>query len=55
MNPSVSYFPDGQRFRMIGGSDDKAARKWDLKASKEIEKVRDACEAKALIDTPTAY
>ncbi|KAG2123454.1 hypothetical protein DEU56DRAFT_983807 [Suillus clintonianus] len=39
---SISYFPDGQR--MISGSRDKTARRWDLKAGKEIEKVRGICE-----------
>ncbi|KAG2336713.1 WD40 repeat-like protein [Suillus weaverae] len=39
---SISYFPDGQR--MISRSEDKTTRQWDLKAGKEIEEARDACE-----------
>ncbi|KAG2111093.1 hypothetical protein DEU56DRAFT_936215 [Suillus clintonianus] len=39
---SISYFPDGQR--MISGSWDKTARRWDLKAGKEIKEVRSVCE-----------
>ncbi|KAG2341837.1 WD40 repeat-like protein [Suillus weaverae] len=39
---SISYFPDGQR--MISGSEDKTARKWDLKAGKEMEEARGVCE-----------
>ncbi|OJA11411.1 hypothetical protein AZE42_12777 [Rhizopogon vesiculosus] len=39
---SVSYLPDGKQ--MISGSDDKAARRWDLEAAKEIEKARKVCE-----------
>ncbi|KAG2112871.1 quinon protein alcohol dehydrogenase-like superfamily [Suillus clintonianus] len=41
---SISYFPDGQR--MISGSYDKTARKWDLKAGKEIEEAQSVCEEK---------
>ncbi|OAX33620.1 WD40 repeat-like protein [Rhizopogon vinicolor AM-OR11-026] len=39
---SISYLPDGKQ--MISGSDDKAARRWDLEAGKEIEKARKVCE-----------
>jgi WD40 repeat protein len=39
---SITYFSDGQR--MISGSLDKTARKWDLKTGKEIEEARDVCE-----------
>jgi WD40 repeat protein len=39
---SISYFPDGQR--MIGGSDDKTTRQWDVKAGKEIEEAQGVCE-----------
>ncbi|KIK35012.1 hypothetical protein CY34DRAFT_17315 [Suillus luteus UH-Slu-Lm8-n1] len=39
---SMSYFPDGQR--MMSGSWDKTARKWDLKAGKEIEEARGVYE-----------
>jgi WD40 repeat protein len=39
---SISYFPDGQR--MVSGSHGKTAWQWDLKAGKDIEKVRDVCE-----------
>lgn len=39
---SISYFPDGKR--MISGSMDKTARRWDLQEGKEIEEVRDVCE-----------
>jgi len=35
---SMSYFPDGQK--MITGSCDCTARRWDLKEGKEIEKVQ---------------
>jgi WD40 repeat protein len=38
---SICYFPDGQR--MISGSDDRTARRWDLKTGKEIEEARDIC------------
>jgi WD40 repeat protein len=36
---SISFFSDSQQ--MISGSHDKTARKWDLKAGKEIEEARD--------------
>ncbi|OJA12551.1 hypothetical protein AZE42_08930, partial [Rhizopogon vesiculosus] len=39
---SISYLPDGKQ--MISGSDDKAARRWNLEAAKEIEKARKFCE-----------
>jgi WD40 repeat protein len=39
---SVSYLPDDQQ--IISGSDDKAARRWDLGAAKEIEEARKVCE-----------
>jgi len=41
---SISYLPDGKQ--MISGSDDKAARRWDLEAAKEIENARKVCEYK---------
>ncbi|KAG2343549.1 WD40 repeat-like protein [Suillus weaverae] len=39
---SISYFPDGEQ--MISGSEDKTVRRWDLKAGKEIVRVRGVCE-----------
>jgi WD40 repeat protein len=36
---SISYFPDGQK--MISGSCDCTAQRWDLKEGKEIEEVWD--------------
>ncbi|KAG1845036.1 hypothetical protein C8R48DRAFT_780042 [Suillus tomentosus] len=39
---SISYFPDGKR--MVSGSMDKTARRWDLQEGKETEEVRDVCE-----------
>ncbi|OAX32682.1 WD40 repeat-like protein [Rhizopogon vinicolor AM-OR11-026] len=39
---SISYFPDSKQ--MISGSEDKAVRRWDLQAVKEIEKGRRVCE-----------
>ncbi|KIK43128.1 hypothetical protein CY34DRAFT_59248, partial [Suillus luteus UH-Slu-Lm8-n1] len=38
----MSYFPDGQR--LISGSFDKTARKWDLRTGKEIVEARGDCE-----------
>ena len=39
---SISYFPDGKQ--MISACVDKAVRRWDLQAGKEIEKARKVCE-----------
>jgi WD40 repeat protein len=39
---SISYFPGGKR--MISGCRGKTARRWDLKAGKEIEEARSVCE-----------
>ncbi|KAG2343591.1 WD40 repeat-like protein [Suillus weaverae] len=39
---SIAYFPDGQR--MISGSGDKTARRWDLQSGKEIEEAQDVCK-----------
>ncbi|KIK32370.1 hypothetical protein CY34DRAFT_19097 [Suillus luteus UH-Slu-Lm8-n1] len=39
---SMSYFPDGRR--MISGSRDETARRWDLKVGKEIDEARDVCQ-----------
>ncbi|OJA12616.1 hypothetical protein AZE42_10479 [Rhizopogon vesiculosus] len=39
---SISYLPDGMQ--MISASGDKAVRRWDLQAGKEIEKARKVCE-----------
>ncbi|OAX44075.1 WD40 repeat-like protein [Rhizopogon vinicolor AM-OR11-026] len=39
---SISYFPDGKQ--MISGCGDRAVRRWDLQAGKEIEKARKVCE-----------
>ncbi|OAX32980.1 WD40 repeat-like protein [Rhizopogon vinicolor AM-OR11-026] len=39
---SISYFPDGKQ--MISACVDKAVRRWDLQAGKEIEKARRVCE-----------
>ncbi|KAG2335402.1 WD40 repeat-like protein, partial [Suillus weaverae] len=41
---SICYFPDGEQ--MISGSSDKTARRWDLRAGKEIEEAREVCEQK---------
>ncbi|OAX39093.1 WD40 repeat-like protein [Rhizopogon vinicolor AM-OR11-026] len=41
-NVSISYLPDGKQ--MISASWDKAVRRWDLQAGKEIEKSRKDCE-----------
>ncbi|OJA09322.1 hypothetical protein AZE42_09526 [Rhizopogon vesiculosus] len=39
---SISYLPDGKQ--IISGSDDKAARRWDPQAGKEIEKAQKVCQ-----------
>ncbi|KAG1807269.1 uncharacterized protein BJ212DRAFT_755770 [Suillus subaureus] len=39
---SITYFPDGER--MISVSEDKTARRWDLKAGEEIERMRSVYE-----------
>jgi len=40
--PSISYFPDGKQ--LASGSVNKTVRRWDVLASKDIEKARNVGE-----------
>ncbi|KAG2115958.1 uncharacterized protein F5147DRAFT_386033 [Suillus discolor] len=43
---SMCYFPDGKQ--MISGLGDKTARRWNLRAGKEIEEAREVCEQRVI-------